>query len=264
MALLEQIQNYWNHRHAGYSKVNQKELTGIQKQRWQRALQSYLPEDREICILDVGTGPGFFPIILSEMGYRHLTAIDYSPSMLSSAQQNANNFLKQSTIDWQQMDAQQLSFDREQFDVVLTRNLTWNLENPERAYQEWVRVLKPGGSLIVFDANWYAYLEDEALQHELLMNRQQALKEDLEDYWQGEGVDEQAMEEIVRQLPLTTKKRPQWDYEYLMKNFTVTIQIDEQFGDKVWNREEILNYAATPMFALNIQKERKNDNFRKY
>ena len=31
------------------------------------------------------------------------------------------------------MDAQDLSFADETFDVVLSRNLTWNLENPEQA-----------------------------------------------------------------------------------------------------------------------------------
>ena len=37
------------------------------------------------------------------------------------------------------MDAQHLEFDEEQFDVVISRNLTWNLENPGQAYREWYR-----------------------------------------------------------------------------------------------------------------------------
>ena len=47
------------------------------------------------------------------------------------------------------------------FDVVISRNLTWNLKDPKRAYEEWCRVLKPGGKLLNFDANWYGYLYDE-------------------------------------------------------------------------------------------------------
>ena len=36
-------------------------------------------------------------------------------------------------IDFQQMDAQKLNFPDEKFDVIVTRNLTWNLENPQQA-----------------------------------------------------------------------------------------------------------------------------------
>ena len=59
------------------------------------------------------------------------------------------------------MDAQKLDFEDNTFDVVISRNLTWNLEHPDVAYREWVRVLKAGGRLLNFDANWYGYLYEE-------------------------------------------------------------------------------------------------------
>lgn len=40
------------------------------------------------------------------------------------------------------MDASHLAFADETFDAVVSRNLTWNLEDPEQAYKEWMRVLK--------------------------------------------------------------------------------------------------------------------------
>ena len=40
------------------------------------------------------------------------------------------------------MDAQALEFEDESFDVIISRNLTWNLPHPEMAYKEWLRVLK--------------------------------------------------------------------------------------------------------------------------
>lgn len=58
------------------------------------------------------------------------------------------------------MDGQNLEFADGTFDVVISRNLTWNLENPQKAYSEWQRVLKEGGVLLNFDANWYGYLYD--------------------------------------------------------------------------------------------------------
>lgn len=58
------------------------------------------------------------------------------------------------------MDAQNLTFHDNMFDVIVSRNLTWNLDSPAKAYREWYRVLKPGSILLNFDANWYAYLYD--------------------------------------------------------------------------------------------------------
>lgn len=255
MDLLDSIQRYWNGRHAGYSKVNQKELDGPQRARWQRELAALLPLDKQIHVLDVGTGPGFFPIILSEMGIGSVTAIDYSPEMLTTAQANAARYLSDaSRIQWYQMDAQQLDFPSETFDVIVTRNLTWNLEHPDVAYKEWLRVLKPGGQLFVFDANWYAFMTDNAIQETLVANREQAKEEQLEDYWEGEGVDEAAMDAIVRELPLTVAKRPKWDVSYLESQFDVEVSTVEDFGARVWSREEVLNYAATPMFLIAVKK----------
>ena len=58
-------------------------------------------------------------------------------------------------ITYCQMDASHLAFADETFDAVVSRNLTWNLEDPEQAYKEWMRVLKKGGILLNYDANWY-------------------------------------------------------------------------------------------------------------
>ena len=48
-----------------------------------------------------------------------------------------------------------LRFADNTFDMIVSRNVTWNLEHPDRAYYEWMRVLKPGGVLLNFDASWY-------------------------------------------------------------------------------------------------------------
>ena len=68
MNLLEEIQHYWNHRYSGYSKVNKKELEGIQRERWKEQLKRLLPANQDLRVLDIGTGPGFFSIILEELG----------------------------------------------------------------------------------------------------------------------------------------------------------------------------------------------------
>ena len=158
--LLSEIESYWTTRAEGYSEVNHKELNGMQKGAWLEVLKGQFPEKvkDEIKILDIGTGPGFFSVILAEAGYK-VTAVDYTQEMLDTAKRNAGNLCER--ISFYKMDAQNLEFEDDVFDVVISRNLTWNLKDPKRAYEEWCRVLKPGGKLLNFDANWYGYLYDE-------------------------------------------------------------------------------------------------------
>ena len=255
MNLLEEIQYYWNHRYTGYSKVNQKELEGIQRERWKKQFKRLLPENQNLKVLDIGTGPGFFSIILEELGYSNITGVDYSYKMLEVAKENIQKYGKEhSSIQLIQMDAQNLEFEPESFDIIVSRNLTWNLQNPQQAYSEWLRVLKPYGALFIFDANWYSFLQNEQLEKEFEAKRQKVIEEKLEDYWQGEGVDEEKMNWIVQQLPLTYQQRPQWDIDYFSSQEDVSVETEENFGDLVWDYEEQLNYGATPMFCIKVVK----------
>ena len=254
--MLEEIQGYWNHRYTGYSKVNQKELEGIQRERWKKQFERLLPANKNLKVLDIGTGPSFFTIILEELGYTNIMGIDVSEKMLEVAKENIQKYgKKNSRIQLIQMDAQKLEFKPESFDIIVSRNLTWNLEKPQQAYLEWLRVLKPNGALFIFDANWYAFLKNESLAKEFEAKRQQAIEEKLEDYWQGEGVDEEKMNWIVQQLPLTYQQRPQWDMEYFSTQEGISVEMEKNFGDLVWNYEEQLNYGATPMFCIKVVKE---------
>lgn len=81
--LLQEIASYWGTRAEGYSEVNEKELAGSQREAWLHVLEEQFPEKKkeEMKILDIGTGPGFFPMILSEAGYT-VTAVDYTEEML--------------------------------------------------------------------------------------------------------------------------------------------------------------------------------------
>ena len=258
MNLLEEIQHYWNHRYSGYSKVNQKELEGIQRERWKEQFRRLLPKNQNLKVLDIGTGPGFFTIILEELGYSNITGVDYSYKMLEVAKENIQTYGKEnSSIQLIQMDAQNLEFKSETFDIIVSRNLTWNLEKPQQAYSEWLKVLKPNGSLFIFDANWYAFLQNESLEKEFEAKRQKAIEEKLEDYWQGEGVDEEKMDWIVQLLPLTYQQRPQWDIDYFSSLEGILVETEENFGNLVWDYEEQLNYGATPMFCIKVVKEDK-------
>ena len=102
-------------------------------------------------ILDVGCGTGFFTILLAKEGYQ-VTGTDLTPEMVEKSRLLA----AEEGVDctFLQMDAELLSFEDHSFDMVISRNLTWTLPDVEQAYREWFRVLKPGGVLLNFDANY--------------------------------------------------------------------------------------------------------------
>ena len=252
MELLEQIEDYWTDRAEGYSQVNQEELAGDNRTNWRRELESHFPEDRtnEIYkILDIGTGPGFFSIILAEAGYS-VMAVDYTEAMLEEAKKNAGALAKK--ITYRQMDAQHLDFADETFDAVVSRNLTWNLEDPAQAYKEWMRVLKKGGVLLNYDANWYHHLFDEEKRAAYEADRNKVSSLGMHDDYTCTDIE--AMEAIARQVPLSHIQRPEWDRQILKKLNGIQIQLDEKVWQRVWCEAEKVNNGSTPMFMVACTK----------
>ena len=246
--------HYWTNRASGYSAVNQEELAGDQKSVWRGVISgkivAHFPGKRpdEIRVLDVGTGPGFFAIILAELGYQ-VTAVDYTASMLDEARRNAGALA--SRICFRQMNAEELRFTAASFDVLVTRNVTWNLHDPEKAYAHWTRVLKSGGLLLNFDANWYRYLWDENAQAAHEQDRENLLASDVRD--ETAGTDVNAMEAIAWQAPLSARQRPAWDLDVL-RGLGMQAAADTEVWRQVWTKEERVNNASTPMFLVEARK----------
>ena len=249
--LERRIVSYWDRRAPSYTDVIRKNLEGRWDHVWADMLISRFPagDPEKLRVLDVGTGPGFYAIILAERGYR-VTAVDLSEKMLDQARRNAGELADR--IDFRLMDAQDLTFPEESFDAVVTRNLTWNLTDPLRAYEEWKRVLRPGGAALIFDANWYAYLGDEEKKNAWVQDRKNTKLEGVEDH--DNYADARTMEDISRSLPMTPRHRPQWDLAALLDLGFSFVSADVAVCDAVWNREEKINYASTPGFLIHAVK----------
>lgn len=244
--LFEENRKYWTNRTMGYSRVNEKELTSGQKKKWLDAITRYLPGDRKrLRVLDMGTGPGFFAIILAEAGFQ-VTAVDCTESMLEQAKINAGDLKEQ--ITWVLSDAEKTGLLAEAYDAVVSRNLTWNLKEPEKAYQEWLRVLKKGGILLNFDANWYQYLFDDEKRRGYECDRMRVKEQCVEDHYTCTDID--AMEAIAKKLPLSRRLRPQWDLEVLKSLPVSRVEADLEVWKQVWSDEEKINYGSTPMFSV--------------
>ena len=248
---------YWTDRASGYSEVNQEELAGIQKKTWSDLLDREIRDHfkigetlrSRIRILDIGAGPGFLSVILCEQGYQ-VTAADFAETMLEEAKQNAGTLAEQ--ICFRREDAMNLSFPEETFDVVLSRNLTWNLPDPQRAYKEWLRVLKHNGLLLIFDANWYAYLRDTEKKQAYDKDRDNVKKQGYEDY--NIGINFDIMEKIADELPMTGRHRPAWDETVFRELGVRSVSSEEDIGSQVYSEKEKINYASTPLFMIKAVK----------
>ena len=70
-----------------------------------------------------------------------------------------------STIRYEEADAELLPFAAASFDIAVSRHLLWTLPHPERAMDEWIRVLRPSGRLIIVDSQADVSVSPESLDN---------------------------------------------------------------------------------------------------
>lgn len=103
-------------------------------------------------ILDAGTGTARIPIILCQMRPQwQIIGIDLAQSMLQVGLENVTRANLQSQIKLEFVDAKQLPYPDEHFDMVVSNSLIHHLPNPLPFLQELKRVLKPKGAILLRD-----------------------------------------------------------------------------------------------------------------
>ena len=187
----------------------------------------------------MGCGAGFFSVLLAREGHQ-VTGIDLTPDMIKNARQLAEE--EKVSCEFQVMDAENPDFPDETFDVVISRNLTWTLPHVKHAYKEWVRVLKKGGVLLNFDANYgitdFSNVSDLPETHAHHTLGDEMMRE---------------CEEIKRQLPISSYSRPAWDLETLGAMKLEEFQVDLGISSRIYLEKDEF-YNPTPMFMLRTRK----------
>lgn len=244
MMYLEDIKRYWNKRAYGYSMSTQEELIGDSFEYHTKILTEGAPIGSNLKCLDIGCGPGLFSTLLAKMGHT-VTAFDYSEEMLAQAKMNFEEC--NVTVEIVQGDAQNLPFEDNSFDYIVSRNVMWVMEEPERAYSEWLRVLRPGGRMTVIDANHYLHYYDEEYK---LVHEYKVQPKDSKHLY---GVDPTPINEIARKLPLSFERRPVWDINTLLKIGAETVSTKvsrEPYSISELGKEgSLITY-----FTINVEK----------
>ena len=98
-------------------------------------------------ILDVGIGTGMSLIDYSPKN--RIIGVDYSEPMLRKAQERVRELRLDHVETLAVMDAQRVGFRDATFDVVVAQFVITAVPDPERTLDEFVRVAKPGGEIIL-------------------------------------------------------------------------------------------------------------------
>lgn len=252
MSIKEQITDYWQKANNRYDDIIQTELHSVKKDAWVELIKENIPQGRSLHVLDIGTGPGFFPLLLSEMGHK-VTAIDCTENMLDTARQNteAAGF----DVSFHLMDAHKLDFDDNTFDVIINRNVTWLLTEPAAAYEEWHRVLKPQGRLLIFDGNHFLWLHDDEWKEK----REQDRKDATEAGYKGANKETRnECHRIAKDLFFSKVRRPQWDIPVLMNMGFGKIFVDTDVTERIGDESSKINNRTTPLFLIRVQKTNEN------
>jgi len=100
-------------------------------------------------VLDIGTGRGGFINVLKEnlKDYSDITGVDKDGDSLEKAREEHRD----ENIFFHVMDGEQLSFDDESFDTVSISCSFHHMPDIKKVLRETLRVLRPGGSCIIFE-----------------------------------------------------------------------------------------------------------------
>ena len=102
--------------------------------------------------LEIGHGPGYLGLEwLKQTENTTLTGFDISPDMSALAQRNAREYGVTGRSEYRLGNCNHLPFDDSSFDAVFTNGSLHEWAEPQAAFGEIWRVLKPGGRYFISD-----------------------------------------------------------------------------------------------------------------
>lgn len=252
MVTQEQINQDWTVRSDNYNNYVEEEFATDRPQKWLELIESQAPDTRPLRILDAGCGPGFFSVLLSKAGHQ-VTGIDGSEGMLEHARKNAAHY--GASPELLKGDFGALPFPDGTFDLLVSRNVTHIIREHLKVYGEWLRVLKPGGVLLIFDANWHLPYQPGSIREEAIRRE----REGLEKYGRGytydgsyEYIDSELEPENYRVFG--NALRPDFDMGVLRQLPCTDISFVRDVTKELWSEREKEFYGATPLYMLRAVK----------
>jgi SAM-dependent methyltransferase len=102
-------------------------------------------------VLDVGCGTGSLAVLLAAAGHE-VSGVDSSERMLGVAREKAA--AAGVRVGLARGDAADPPFGPSSVDVVLCRHVLWALDDRDAVLEAWIRLLRPGGRLVLIEGCW--------------------------------------------------------------------------------------------------------------
>jgi demethylmenaquinone methyltransferase/2-methoxy-6-polyprenyl-1,4-benzoquinol methylase len=146
----EQVAEMFNNIAFRYDFLNSLLSLGIHKG-WRKKAIAILKARQPQIILDVATGTGDFAIEALKTNAKKIIGVDISEGMLEMAKQKIKKLNLTDKIDLQVADAEHLPFANNYFDAITVGFGVRNFENLGNGLKDMLRVLKPGGDLVIIE-----------------------------------------------------------------------------------------------------------------
>jgi ubiquinone/menaquinone biosynthesis C-methylase UbiE len=155
---------------------------------WWAVLEPLLPS-APTTVADLACGTGSLTLLLTEHGHA-VTGVDLAPSMVARAEAKLAGRAR-----FVLGDVSAPPLPEGAFDVVLARHVLFALDDPEAVIARWVRLLRPGGRLVLIEGFWHtgSGLHAAEVRRILLTAREEAEVRRLDDdpaLWGGPVTDE--------------------------------------------------------------------------
>jgi len=146
----EQVARMFDNISGNYDFLNHFLSLGIDTL-WRRKAIRQLIEVRPKLILDVATGTGDFAVEALRLNPDKIIGIDISEGMLEMGRKKMAKRGLDSKIELRSGDSEKLPFEENKFDAIIVAFGVRNFENLEKGLSEMLRVLKPGGKVVVLE-----------------------------------------------------------------------------------------------------------------
>lgn len=274
MKVVDVVRAYWNEQGA---RIYDGLLHHVNREKMRNALIGHLDVEKSGVILDVGTGTGFLASLLAESGYKRIIGVDINEHMLRIAKDK----LAKHAVRLVQGDALHLPIADNSVDAVVSRWVLWVLPKPEKAIEEMVRVVKPGGAVLAFESDPQKW-RNTSLWRKLLKSPLRPLYSSLRRLDKGRGLTtKQFWEKTEGKLPLYSPdkyvqifrekglihvRRTEEDYGTLLSKllfsdykFSLIKGIKQgnacegMFKSQCWEEDDLLKILSCPLCHLSLK-----------
>jgi demethylmenaquinone methyltransferase/2-methoxy-6-polyprenyl-1,4-benzoquinol methylase len=146
----DQVAKMFNNISHRYDFLNQLLSLGIDKM-WRKRAIGVLKPLKPKTLLDVATGTGEFALEAMKLKPDKIVGIDIAEAMLEIGRKKVSAKNAAATIELILGDSENIPFAQNKFDAVTVAFGVRNFENLKRGLSEILRVLKPGGMVVILE-----------------------------------------------------------------------------------------------------------------